>query len=65
MSREQRYNFLCSVKRAMETGTAPPHYPKTMTEEEQAFIVEYATEKFDELMRDPEVVRVMERLKYR
>jgi hypothetical protein len=36
-----------------------------MTEEEEAFIVEFAIEKFDELMKAPEVVAVMKRLKDR
>lgn len=65
LTREQRYNQLCSIKRTMQAGTAPAHWPKSLTEEEQAFIVEYATEKFDELMRDPEIVAVMKRLKDR
>lgn len=58
-TREQRYQYLCEVKRGLWGPTKPP-----LTEEE-AFIVAYATEKFDELMQDPEVVAVMKRLKDR
>ena len=64
-TREQRYASLCLIKRKMAAGDAPPSWPKTMTEEEEAFIVEFAIEKFDELMKDPEVVAVMKRLKDR
>jgi hypothetical protein len=59
-TREQRYEILCSIKRGER-----PEYPTTLTSDEEAFIVEYATEKFDELMKDPEVVAVMKRLKER
>lgn len=58
MSREERYNYLCEVKRGLWGPNTPP-----ITEEEEAFIVEFATEKFNEVMQDPEVVAVMKRLK--
>ena len=57
-TREQRYELLCAIKRGDRKG-AP------LTAEEEAFIVEFATEKFDEVMKDPEVVAVMQRLKER
>ena len=60
MSREDRYNYLCEVKRGLWGPSTPP-----LTKEEEAFIVEFATEKFDEIMKDPEVVAVMQRLKER
>jgi len=60
-TREQRYQILCAIKR----GKFREGYPSTLTEEEQAFVIQFATEKFDELMRDPEVVAVMKRLKDR
>jgi hypothetical protein len=59
-TREQRYNYLCEVKRGLWGPNTPP-----ITAEEEAFIVEFATEKFNEVMQDPEVVAVMKRLKER
>jgi len=38
---------------------------KPLNDEENAFMVEIATEKFRELLQDPEVVAVMKRLKDR
>ena len=60
-TREQRYQILCAIK----NGTFREGYPTSITPEEEAFIVTFATEKFNELMRDPEVVAVMKRLKDR
>lgn len=59
-TREQRYIYLCEVKRGLWGPNTPP-----ITAEEEAFIVEFATEKFNEVMQDPEVVAVMKRLKER
>jgi hypothetical protein len=62
-TREQRYEMLCAIKRGY---TANPYLPVTpLTQEEEQFIQEYATEKFNEIMKDPEVVAVMQRLKDR
>ena len=58
MTSEERYNYLCEVKRGLWGPNTGP-----ITAEEEAFIVEFATEKFNEIMRDPEVVAVMQRLK--
>ena len=58
---EQRYQILCSIKQ----GKFREGYPTTLTEDEEAFIVAFATKKFYELMADPEVVAVMKRLKDR
>jgi hypothetical protein len=61
-SRQQRYEMLCAIKR----GHTNPNLPtRAITAEEEAFIVEFATEKFNEVMQDPEVVAVMKRLKER
>ena len=60
MTREDRYNYLCEVKRGLWGPNQPP-----LTKEEETFIVEFATEKFNEVMKDPEVVAVMKRLKER
>ena len=59
-TREERYNYLCEVKR----GLWGPHKPP-LPRADEAFIVEFATEKFNEVMQDPEVVAVMKRLKER
>jgi len=63
LTRKQRYEMLCMIKREIGTPNAPKYIP--LTPEEEAFIVEFATEKFNELMEDPEVVAVMKRLKDR
>jgi hypothetical protein len=65
ISREKRYEMLCDIKRTIGTDKAPASWPKTMTDEEEKFIQEFAQEKFDEIMKDPEVVAVMKRLKNR
>lgn len=61
-TREQRYTMLCAIKRGHNN---PYISQKPLTAEEEAFIVEFATEKFSEIMNDPEVVAVMRRLKDR
>ena len=57
-TREQRYTMLCAIKRGDRQGSQ-------LTAEEEAFIVEFATEKFEEVLKDPEVAAVMRRLKDR
>lgn len=57
-TREQRYQYLCEVKRGLWGPNKPP-----LTQEERDFIVEFATEKLNEVLKDPEVVAVMKRLK--
>jgi hypothetical protein len=61
-TREQRYEMLCAVKRGHNNPNMPS---RALTSDEEAFIVEFATEKFNDIMRDPEVVAVMKRLKDR
>ena len=53
--------MLCAIK----NGKFRPEYPTKISEDEEAFIVAFATKKFYELMADPEVVAVMKRLKDR
>lgn len=57
-TREQRYEMLCAIKQGTQPGTP-------LTEEEEQFIQRFAKEMFDEIMRDPEVLAVMQRLKLR
>lgn len=63
LTREQRYDLLCSIKRCTATGKGRTHMHRELTEEEEAFVVEFATEKFNEMMEDPEIIAVMKRLK--
>ena len=62
MTREERYKLLCQIKRDEQSGKV---LRGGLTAEEEAFVVDFATEKFNEVMRDPEVVAVMQRLKDR
>ena len=65
-NREQRYEMLCAIKRgSWWNGQDLTDFQRELTADEEAFIVEFATEKFNEVMRDPEVVAVMQRLKER
>ena len=61
LSRRERYELLCAFKR----GDNPRIGHRTLTEEEEQFVQEFALEKFDRIMQDPEVVAVMQRLKER
>jgi len=62
LSKQQRYEMLCSIKRTMEAGEAPPHWPKEMTEEELQFIQDVAQEKLFEALKDQEVLAALKRL---
>ena len=65
-NREQRYEMLCAIKRgSWWNGQDLTDFQRELTAEEEAFVVEFATEKFNEIMRDLEVVAVMQRLKDR
>jgi hypothetical protein len=56
---EQRYQMLCAIKR----GHNNPHLPKgPLTEEEEQFIQDYAWKKVQEVLKDPEIQAVMDRL---
>lgn len=57
-TREQRYEMLCAIKRGRRQG-AP------LTAEEEQFIQDFAQEKLLDLLKDPEVMAVMLRLKNR
>lgn len=65
LNKEQRYNLLCSIKRTMGTELALPHWPKSLTEEEEQFIQDYAQEKLKRALSDPEVMAVFKRMKDR
>lgn len=54
-TREQRYEMLCAIKRR---GDA-------LSVEEEDFIQDYAFEKLTEVLSDPEVMAVFERMKDR
>ena len=57
-TREQRYEMLCAIKRGQRAGT-------TLSAEEEKFIQDFAFEKLTEILKDPEVMAVMKRLKDR
>jgi hypothetical protein len=61
LTRKERYELLCAFKR----GDNPRIRQRTLTEEEEKFVQEFALEKFDRIMQDPEVVAVMQRLRDR
>jgi hypothetical protein len=65
LTREQRYEMLCGIKRTMGTDKAPPHWPESLTEEEEQFIQDYALEKLKETLSDPEVMAVFKRMRDR
>ena len=55
-SRAQRYEILKSVKRGVLGSNAP------LTEEEEQFIRDYATEMARDFLRDPECQAAMDRI---
>lgn len=58
-TRQQRYEMLCAIKRGAVSGHSP------LTAEEEQFIQDYAFEKLTEVLSDPEVKAVFERMKDR
>lgn len=57
-TREQRYEFLKAIKMRKFPGMV-------LTAEEEQFIQDYAFEKLTEVLSDPEVKAVFERMKDR
>lgn len=57
-TREQRYTMLCAIKRGTREGSQ-------LTAEEEQFIQDFAFEKLTEILQDPEVRAVFERMKER
>lgn len=55
-TKEQRYTMLCAIKRGHNNPSIPQ---RSLTKEEEAFIVEVATEKFGDMMNDPEVAAMV------
>ena len=61
LSREQRYEMLCGIKRR-----ANPNLPGgPLSIEEEQFIQDYAMEKLIGMLEDPEVKRALLRLAFR
>lgn len=57
---DQRYNMLCAIKH----GHDNPNLPKgPLTTDEERFVQDYAWEKLQKTLSDPEVMAVFERLK--
>ena len=64
MSRQERYTFLTSIKRTKGTDRIKPQFANyTLTQEEEDFIQEFAQEKLNELLSDPEIMAVFKRMK--
>ena len=57
-TREQRYEMLKAIKRGTREGSP-------LTAEEEQFIQDFAFEKLTEVLSDPEVKAVFERMKDR
>ena len=57
-TRQQRYEMLCAIKRGAREGSP-------LTAEEEQFIQDFAFEKLTEILGDPEVKAVFERMKDR
>ena len=60
LSRQQRYELLCKMKRATDMTMR-----WKLSEEEEQFIQDYALEKLQETLSDPEVMAVFKRMKDR
>ena len=66
MTRQERYTFLTSIKRNQGTDRIKPEFANyTLTQEEEDFIQDFAQEKFNELLSDPEIMAVFKRMKDR
>ena len=66
MTRQERYTFLTSVKRNKGTDRIKPEFANyTLTQEEEDFIQDFAQEKLNELLSDPEIMAVFRRMKDR
>ena len=66
MTRQERYTFLTSIKRNRGTDRIKPQFANyQLTQEEEDFIQEFATEKLNELLSDPEIMAVFQRMKDR
>lgn len=65
-NRQERYNFLTSIKRCKGTDRIKPEYADyELSEEEEQFIQDYAMQKLQDVLSDPEVMAVFQRLKDR
>lgn len=66
MSRQERYTFLTSIKRNQGTDRIKPEFANyKLTAEEEQFIQDFAMEKLNELLADPEIMAVFKRMKER
>ncbi len=61
LTKEQRYEMLRGIKR----GTNPSLPKGPLTQEEEQFIQDFAMEKLNEVLSDPEVMAVFKRMKER
>ena len=53
---EQRYTMLCAIKR----GSSNPNLPRgQLTPDEEKFIRDYAADKLERVLKDPEVRNIL------
>ena len=65
LTREQRYQMLCAIKRGGRVTASGIAKNDELTEEEEQFIQDYAQERLFDLLKDPEVMAVFNRMKDR
>ena len=65
MTREQRYQMLCAIKRGGRVTASGVAKNDELTAEEEQFIQDYAQEKLFETLKDPEIMAVFKRMKER
>lgn len=61
LSQEQRYNMLRDIKR----GNIVSFPQRNLTAEEEEFIQDYAMQKLNETLSEPDIMAVLQRMKDR
>lgn len=61
LSQEQRYNMLRDIKR----GNIVSFSQRNLTVEEEEFIQDYAMQKLNETLSEPDIMAVLQRMKDR
>ena len=62
LSQEQRYNMLRDIKRGINIASVPN---RCLTAEEEEFIQDYAMQKLNETLSEPDIMAVLQRMKDR
>lgn len=62
MTAQERYTFLTGIKRLKGTDRIKPEFADyVLTEEEEVFIQDFAMQKLDDLLSDPEIMAAFHR----